>query len=125
MAAARLTGAEVVLVDSWESVLIDNMAKVQKLADRFDGHVTIINAKSVDAAHLVSGPIGLIHIDANHYDDNPGNDCEAWLPKLVSGGVVCFHDYGSFPAVTAAVDKHTAGWEDLGVWDSLAIRRKP
>lgn len=125
--AANLTGARLVLVDSWESVLIDNLAKVLTLVDRFPGvNVEVIHARSVEAAQRVPGPIAMVHIDANHYDDNPANDCEAWLPKLKSGGIACFHDYHStFPAVTAAVDKYTAGWQDLGGFDGLAIRRKP
>jgi hypothetical protein len=86
----------------------------------------IIHAKSTTVAILPGVVFDLIHIDANHYDDNPANDCEDWLPHLLPGGVACFHDYQStFPAVTEAVDKYTAGWIDLGVWDGLAIRRKP
>ena len=126
--AARIFGASVYLIDSWESVLIDNLWKVQSMAiNNFpDVLCHVINKKSVDAAREVVGLIDLIHIDANHYDDNPAKDCEAWLPKLRSGGVACFHDYGAtFPAVTEAVDKYTAGWEDLGIYDGLAIRRKP
>lgn len=125
--AAELTGARLVLVDSWESVLIDNLAKVLTLVGDFPGvNAEIIHARSVEAAKRVPGPIAMVHIDANHYDDNPANDCEAWLPKLKSGGIACFHDvHSSFPAVTAAVDKYTAGWQDLGEFDGLAIRRKP
>lgn len=128
--AAQHTGASVVLVDSWESVLIDNMDKVRsRFVSSFPGvDWKIINLPSVKAAKAVLGPLSLVHIDANHYDDHPSEDCAAWLPKLSSGGIACFHDYGpgsDFIAVTAAVDKHTAGWEDLGTWDGLGIRRKP
>lgn len=119
---------DVVLIDSWESVLIDNMGKVRSMANRFDSDVvvTIIHGRSVPAAGRIEDGIDLIHIDANHYEPNPALDCEAWLPKLKSGGVACFHDYDStFHAVKEAVDKYTEGWEHLGNWDSLAIRRKP
>ncbi len=76
----------------------------------------------------------MVHIDAHHGDGNgvcdpesgPFIDCAAWLPRLKHGGVACFHDVGStFPAVDAALAEYTAGWEDLGTWDGLAIRRKP
>lgn len=125
--AARQNDAAVVLVDSWESVLIDNKAKVDALCEQFPGvRWTTIVGTSVNAAKAIGAEIDLIHIDANHYDDNPANDCEAWLPKLRSGGIACFHDYEScFPDVTPAVDKYTAGWEHLGNHDGLAIRRKP
>lgn len=124
--AARQTGAFVTLVDSWESVLIDNKAKVERLIAQFpDVHVTLYHMFSVPASRFVES-FGFIHIDANHYDVHPGEDCAAWLPKLESGGIACFHDYNSsFPAVTEAVNFYTEGWEDLGVWESLAVRRKP
>lgn len=127
MNAAEIHDHFVVLIDSWESVLIDNMRKVENLSKLFPlAKVDIWNMRSTDAARLFNGGIALIHIDANHYEDNPANDCEAWLYKLESGGIACFHDYHeSWPAVMGAVDKYCAGWEDLGVWDSLAIRRKP
>lgn len=134
MFAARHTGASIFLVDSWRSLLAANERKV---ADRFGADFrgvkwSICNAPSIEAAALVNGHIqfSLIHIDADHYDDAPGEDCEAWLPKLKAGGFACFHDYGRtcgepFVAVDEAVNKYTAGWEDLGTWECLGIRRKP
>lgn len=118
-----------VLVDSWESVLIDNMDKVKKLLAGTPNYM-LLNMTSVDAAVGWHGHLDMIHIDAHHHDDTdkggPTLDCEWWLPKLKIGGVACFHDYyPSWPDVTAAVDKYCAGWENLGDWDSLAIRRKP
>ncbi len=126
---AELNDIFVVLVDSWESILIDNLYKVKQLASLFPlAKVDIWNLPSDRAAQKFWGEIDLIHIDANHHAPHPEEDCTLWLPKVKSGGVACFHDCGqgsTFPAVQEAVDKHTAGWEDLGTWDSLAIRRKP
>ena len=127
--AARHTGAMVLLVDSWDSVLIDNKAKVDTLLNTDFPDVTcgILHFPSIEASKRVDVPLSLIHIDANHWGDGPEEDCAVWLPKLISGGFACFHDYG-IPtmghAVTDAVNKHTAGWEDLGAWEGLAIRRK-
>ena len=125
--AAKQTGASLILVDSWESILIDNYYKVSRLRDLYPSVITAIHRElSHDAAKRINTELDLIHIDANHYAWNPNNDCYAWLTKLKSGGVAAFHDYHeSWPAVIAAVDKYCGGWEDLGVWDSLALRRKP
>lgn len=125
--SAKQTGSSLILVDSWESVLIDNYYKVKKLADLYPAVVTAIHReKSVDAAAHSDVELSLVHIDAHHYDDWPTSDCEAWLPKLKSGGVACFHYVGAgFLAVTRAVNDYCERWEDLGNWDSLAIRRKP
>lgn len=129
--AASKPGWIVALVDAWESVLADNKLKVQALLQNnyprnIFGHPWIIHAPSVQAGQEVKDPLHLVHIDANHYDHHPAEDCEVWLPKLVSGGLACFHDYeASFPAVTAAVNKYTKGWEVVGNFESLAVRRKP
>jgi predicted O-methyltransferase YrrM len=129
--AARHTGATVILVDAWPSVLFENMAKVQSrlTAEFADVNWMIYNLYSVEAAKIVNASLSFVHIDANHYDEEPAKDCAVWLPKLKSGGIACFHDYQAghnmFPAVDVAVDKHTAGWEDLGAWEGLGIRRKP
>jgi len=127
--AAETNGFFLTLVDSWESVLIDNMRKVEKLTKQYrDALVDIWNMPSLQAAAQFNGEIDLIHIDANHHPPHPFNDCEAWLPKLKSGGVACFHDFhppSAFPSVTEAIELYCGDWVDLGVWDSLAIRGKP
>ena len=139
--AARETGAHVLLVDLWPSVLGENRIKVSnRLQEEFpDVSWSICHAESVVASTLISPAVSfsLIHIDANHYDDGPARDCATWLPKLRAGGVACFHDYGvgiggggggdmnMFQAVDDAVNDYCAGWEDLGAWEGLGIRRKP
>ena len=120
----------IALVDAWQSCLIDNKFKVQDLLKQFPrdryGLGWIIHATSVEGGQNVKDPLHLVHIDACHYDEHPAQDCEVWLPKLVKGGLACFHDFeASFPAVTAAVNKYTKGWEVVGNFESLAIRRKP
>ncbi len=127
LAAAEIVKARVYLIDSWESVLVDNWHKVKELEATFNVDSMVMRWFSDEAAGEFSdNSLDMTHIDANHHAPNPDDDCRLWMPKLKSGGVACFHDYHpSWPAVMAAVDKHCAGWEDLGVWDSLAIRRKP
>ena len=128
--AASKPGWIVALVDAWESCLVDNKLKVQEMLKQFPrtefGHPWIIHAPSAQAGADVKDPLHLVHIDANHYDGHPAEDCEVWLPKLVSGGIAAFHDYqASFPAVTEAVDKYTKDWIVMGNFESLAVRRKP
>jgi hypothetical protein len=118
------------LVDTWGSVPPENRFKAEGLVKAFAVNYLLMQMKSTEAAKAFDKPLDLIHIDAYHFDNipdgGPSLDCEMWLPKVKPGGVACFHDYNScFPDVNIAVDKFTAGWEDLGVWDGLAIRRKP
>lgn len=134
MQVARETGAIVCLFDPlvWmgdkaEPQLAELMNKFRDVRNGF------FKLSSVDAASTVGSPIDLIHIDGDHQEDGVQRDCENWLPKLKSGGVACFHDYGRkkpdgedvFPGIRAMVDQYTAGWQDLGVVNTLAMRRKP
>lgn len=125
---ANQRGNRVLLIDSWESLLFENYWKVSNLFSRYPAvKVGIIHAKSSECVdEEVFNSIDMLHIDADHYVGGIDVDCKLWLPKLKSGGVVLFHDYAStFPAVTEAIDTYTEGYEDLGSWDSLAVRRKP
>jgi len=130
LSAAEITGASLMLVDSWVSVLEENKKRVQKLVDKFPRvRVTIIHALSDQAIRLWNdGEADLIHLDADHWGDNPKNDCALWLPKLKPGGYFLAHDY-NVPSmnctVTEAVDEACKGWEDLGDFEGLGIRRKP
>ena len=130
-AVSEKTGVKVALIDSWPSVLADNFHKTKQMLKEFPtSNVEVYWMTSAEAAR---GPfasperiVDLLHIDAHHYLPEIEIDCQCWLPALRGGGVVCFHDYGStFPDVTAMVDRYTDGWEDLGNFDSLAIRQKP
>ncbi len=122
--------AHVVLVDSWESVLIENKAKTEKNLARFMNDenllVGVCHAKSEEAAVFVHPSIDLLHIDAHHYHPSIDIDCETWLPKVKPGGIACFHDVGAtFPDVDEAMAKYLKDWEPLGVYDCLGVWRKP
>jgi len=86
--------------------------------------VRLLSLKSKIAAPFVDD-MNLLHIDGGHEEIE--TDCRLYLPKLINGGMALFHDYAnaSFPMIKESVDKWTDGWEDFGVVDSLAIRRKP
>jgi len=87
----------------------------------------VYKMRSAMAVQYVCGPISLLHIDGDHTHAGITNDCLLYLPMLRSGGVVCAHDYGNpaYPDIVTVLDEYTKGWEDLGVYNTLAIRRKP
>jgi len=119
------TGSQVYLVDSWGGILEANRAKTMEMARHFPkAQFDVMALRSEDAARVFRGEVDLLHIDAHHYEGGVDVDCQVWLPKVRSGGLALFHDYAStFDAVTESVDRYTEGWEDLGSWDSLAVRR--
>ena len=47
---------------------------------------------SEEAAASISGPVELLFIDGNHSYAAVRRDAELWLPRLIDGGIVMFHD---------------------------------
>lgn len=53
-----------------------------------------LRGDSKEMAKLVPNlSLALVYIDGDHSFDGVVTDIEAWLPKLVRGGVMAFHDY--------------------------------
>ena len=118
------------LVDSWESILIDNMGKTFQMLERYPSaraRTTVHHMRSETAAQrFADGSVDMVHIDAHHYTGGVDVDCESWMPKLRSGGIWAMHDVkATFPDVDAAVEKYLAGWQQLGLFDCLGVWRKP
>jgi predicted O-methyltransferase YrrM len=100
-AGARLSGAKVYAVDPHtrsredpDAVTLEefraNMARAG-LAD----HVEALVMTSTEAAHSIPGPVELLFIDGDHSYDGVRQDVALWLPRLVDGGTVMFHDVGT------------------------------
>jgi predicted O-methyltransferase YrrM len=47
---------------------------------------------SADAAAVIHGPVELLFVDGDHSFAGVQRDAETWLPKIIEGGVVLFHD---------------------------------
>jgi predicted O-methyltransferase YrrM len=47
---------------------------------------------SDDAAARIAGPVELLFIDGDHSYEAVRRDAELWLPRLIDGGTVMFHD---------------------------------
>jgi predicted O-methyltransferase YrrM len=61
--------------------------------------VVPIVKSSEQAAADVDGPVELLFIDGDHRSESVAHDAELWLPRLIIGGTVMFHDVA------------TAAWE--------------
>lgn len=125
--------AKVCLVDSWESVLIDNKAKVEKMIKQFDDDgqlkVHVMHMKSEDAGRLVENEtLDLVHIDGCHYSPVIDLDLDTWCPKIKVGGYLAMHDCkATFPDVDRCVEEKITSnksWRFVGIWDSLAVWRR-
>lgn len=95
---ARLAGQRVYAIDphrgSREDPAVDtlneflaNLAR-NGLADVVEPMVMT----SEEAAARIAGPIELLFIDGDHSYEAVRRDAELWLPRLMDGGTVMFHD---------------------------------
>lgn len=94
------------MVDVWEeSPDIRGMASDPKTPhtqnyldakNRVNGYnAVLMKGLSVEMAkEIPDNSLGFIYIDACHYYDHVMADLNAWVPKLVYGGVCGLHDYG-------------------------------
>lgn len=110
-------------VPNLKAVCMNNLKVAQVEAVLLDGD-------SAQLADQVSGELAFILIDGDHTSPAVDNDIAAWTPKLMSGGIAAFHDYGRRKngcRVTQAVDnwQAVAQWRNLGVVDTMAGYRKP
>jgi len=69
--------------------------------------------------------INFLHVDGHHDLEFVWADCEMWLPHVVSGGMVAFHDSDD-AGVKKALDHFvTPTWEHLETVERVTTWRKP
>ena len=54
--------------------------------------VRLVNLSSETVSPGWSSPVGLVWLDGDHTHEAVRRDVEAWMPHLVSGGLIAFHD---------------------------------
>ena len=97
----------VYMVDRWRSVpsqkgdaansqawhdknMAEAIARVAKYGDR----AIQLRGNSTEMADSVANnSLALVYVDCDHSYDGVRDDIRAWFPKLMSGGVMAFHDY--------------------------------
>jgi predicted O-methyltransferase YrrM len=86
-------------------------------------HVTVLRMPSLEAAKVWVNPIGLLFLDAMHGYHDVKADCEAWMPKVTTGGVVALHDWFDDEAYTHE-SQVAAAFQDvaeIGAWNPCDI----
>jgi predicted O-methyltransferase YrrM len=56
------------------------------------GQVEVMVMTSADAARTMEGPVELLFVDGDHSREGAARDADLWLPRVLPGGVVMFHD---------------------------------
>jgi hypothetical protein len=58
---------------------------------------------SQDVVDDFDEPIELLFVDGSHEEEDVRHDFETWVPKVVDGGIVAFHDTTWHPGVRKVV----------------------
>ncbi len=90
-------GAEVVGVDDF-SLHEDAEGWVRGHLPPFP-NVRLVKGRTAGAGRAFTGPVDLLHIDADHSFAAVAEDFGSWLHAVRPGGRVLFHDTVTFPAV--------------------------
>jgi predicted O-methyltransferase YrrM len=97
-AGARLAGARVHAIDPHTGSLEDPSARtLEAFRDNLrraglETHVEPLVMTSAEAARVLRGGVELLFIDADHTSDGVRADSALWLPRVIEGGTVMFHD---------------------------------
>jgi predicted O-methyltransferase YrrM len=110
------TKGVVVAVDHWQGEAHLDMTQEErdKLFNEFTSNLsdlitagTVVPVK-IDAAVVDSTPVvaalkpEMVFIDGDHKFNSVKRDIQTWMPKIVSGGLLCGHDSG-YPDVEKAI----------------------
>jgi MMP 1-O-methyltransferase len=117
----RLFGPDIWTYDAF----LENIAAAS-IADIVIPHVQT----SADAAAAITEPVELVFIDGDHRYEHVRQDAALWLPKIVAGGFIAFHDTDASdfvgPGPKRVVDellRRSSHLTDPGVVDSIAYAR--
>ena len=92
----------------WEDLYKDMCARLEPHIR--SGRFKIYRTTSKKALAYIEQPLDFVFIDGNHSYEYVKQDIKLWEPKVVSGGIVSGHDYGSgfHTGVQKAVDEYAA-----------------
>lgn len=109
-AVAKELDFEFTAIDNWSGEEGQQQKEhIEKLLiGEFELPINLVSSDSAEACKYFHREIDLIHIDGDHEYEAVMLDMRLWLPKLKSGGYVCFDDYGhdSLPDVYRAVSEY-------------------
>lgn len=92
------------LIDSYEGVWNKYEGEARKLLSGYNGMITIIKKKSMDAVNDIPYDVDFVYIDGNHDYEFVKQDIQCYYPKVSNGGIIGGHDFSvRFHGVARAV----------------------
>ena len=123
--AARETHSRVISIDNYTYPHHPAIGEPAEKLARFGLSADFRNADSRVVPEAVKG-VAFLYVDSKHTEAHLMAELDAWLPHVVKGGIVVFHDYGKKTQtdVTRVVDAKMWGWERLGQERSMVAFRR-
>ena len=91
-----LAGMNVITVSNWNDPGEGTEAELRANLTRCGVEVEVVRGDSYDVgAARTDLQIGLLFIDGGHDERIVRGDVNAWSGKVVNGGIMAFHDYGT------------------------------
>jgi hypothetical protein len=59
---------------------------------KVERYVRLCQMSTVEAYHVVQGPVDILHIDGNHSRWDSVRDVTLWVDRVVDGGIIYFDD---------------------------------
>lgn len=104
----------------------------EMLASHFQGIPYVFHkTTSQELGKTWNLPINFLHVDGDHFTEGVETDCRLYMPFIVPGGMIAFHDIVDgagvpHPPVVTAIDKFIRPtWKELETVDRVASWRKP
>lgn len=71
----------------------NNYQKAVELKEEYPDRIIILKGFTYKMAELIPDEsLGLVYVDADHSYEGARSDIDSYWPKLVKGGIMCFHD---------------------------------
>jgi predicted O-methyltransferase YrrM len=104
---------------------LENERNAFRNAGMIDQLPTQILGDSSEQGRRWPGKVWLVFVDGDHSEKSVIADIEAWLPKVLDGGIMAFHDYHSinWPDVKRVVDEKMKPYELIEVRETIAAYR--
>jgi len=82
-----------------EKTFYENMKKV-------NAKFRVIKGKSTEVVNQIDNNIDFLFIDTTHIYEQCKIECDLYIPKVRTGGIIAFHDYGGkYTGIKKAVDE--------------------
>lgn len=121
-AVPRQGRGPIYVVDNWSSGGGRPHQKQIFMANlgRYGIEATVLEMDSWLASDQIGQPVAFCFVDAGHDAPSFSRDIAVWPPKMMPGGIICFHDYDVWkPGVV--VKDYVDRWFDPTKWGYLGL----